>query len=73
MEGKSKLDYLSIFILIILRHLQKKLLPARGGHEYLFTVTGVKKMKWFLSLRRCYFQSRLTEGYEWLVMDPSEK
>ena len=25
-------------------------------NEYLFTVTGVKKMKWFLSLTRCHFQ-----------------
>ena len=27
------------------------------GNEYLFTVTGVKKMKWFLSLTRCHFQA----------------
>ena len=40
-------------------------------NEYLFTVTGVKKMKWFLSLTRCHF--RVTEGHEWLEMAPSEK
>ena len=27
-------------------------------YEYLFTVTGVKKMKWFLSLMRCHFSDR---------------
>ena len=43
------------------------------GNEYLFTVTGVKKMKWFLSLTRCHFQRRVTEGHEWLEMAPSEK
>ena len=40
---------------------------------YLFTATGVKKMKWFLSLTRCHFQPRVTEGHEWLEMAPSEK
>ena len=35
-------------------------------NEYLFTVTGVKKMKWFLSLTRCHFQPQVTEGHEWL-------
>ena len=33
-------------------------------NEYLLTVTGVKKMKWFLSLKRCHFQPRVTEGHE---------
>ena len=28
------------------------ILPWLAGNEYLFTVTGVKKMKWFLSLTR---------------------
>ena len=42
-------------------------------NEYLFTVTGVKKMKWFLSLTRCHFQPRVTEGHECLEMAPSEK
>ena len=40
---------------------------------YLFTVTGVKKMKWFLSLTRCHFQPRVIKGHEWLEMAPSEK
>merc|ERR1711951_86203 len=43
------------------------------GNEYLFTVAGVKKMKWFLSLMRCHFQPRVTEGHEWLEMAPSVK
>ena len=43
------------------------------SNEYLFTVTGVKKMKWFLTLTRCHFQPRVTEGHEWLEMAPSEK
>ena len=42
-------------------------------NEYLITVTGVKKMKWFLSLTRFHFQPRVTEGHEWLEMAPSEK
>merc|ERR1711951_147337 len=42
-------------------------------NEYLFTITGVKKMKWSLSLTRCHFQPRVTEGQEWLEMAPSEK
>ena len=41
-------------------------------NEYLFTVTGLKKMKWFLSLKRCHFQPRVTEGHEWLEMAPRE-
>ena len=35
----------------------------KWGNEYLFTVTCVKKMKWFLSLARCHFQPRVTEGH----------
>ena len=35
-----------------------------NGNEYLFTVTGVEKMKWFLSLMMCDFQPRVTEGHE---------
>ena len=50
----------------------KKTMP-KLRNEYLFTVTGVKKMKWFLSLTRCHFQPRVTEGHEWLEMAPSEK
>ena len=49
------------------------LLASQIVNEYLFTVTGVKKMKWFLSLTRCHFQPRVTEGHEWLEMAPSEK
>ena len=41
--------------------------------EYLFTVTGVKKMKWFLSLSRCHFQPRVTEGHAGLEMASSER
>ena len=41
-------------------------------NEYLFTVTGVKKVKWFLSLIRSHFQSRVTEGHEWLGTGSSE-
>ena len=44
----------------------------QGGNEYLITVTGVKKMKCFLSLTRCHFQPRVTEGHKWLEMAPSE-
>ena len=46
---------------------------AVNENEYLFTLTGVKKMKWFLSLTRCHFQPRVTEGHEWLEMAPSVK
>ena len=46
---------------------------VKWRYEYLFTVTVVKKMKWFLSLTRCHFQPRVTEGHEWLEMAPSEK
>ena len=42
-------------------------------NKNLFTVTGVKKMKWFLSLTSCHFQSRVAEGHEWLEMAPSVK
>ena len=50
----------------------KKTVP-KLRNEYLFTVTGVKKIKWFLSLTRCHFEPRVTEGHEWLEMAPSEK
>ena len=43
------------------------------SNQYLFTVTGVKKMKWFLSLTRCHFQPQVTEGHKWLEMAPSVK
>ena len=49
------------------------LLLICAKNEYLFTDTGVKKMKWFLSLTRCHFQPRVTEGPEWLEMAQSEK
>ena len=39
-----------------------------GKNKYLFTVTGVKKMRWFLSLSRCHFQPKVTKGHEWLEM-----
>ena len=42
-------------------------------HEYLFTVTSVKKMKWFLSLTRCHFQPQVTKSHEWLEKAPSVK
>ena len=42
-------------------------------NEYLLTVTGLKKMKWFLSFRRCHFQPRVTQGHKWLEMAPSLK
>ena len=47
-------------------YLQKKdnFLRVRNVNEYLFTVTGVEKMKWFLSLMMCDFQPRVTEGHE---------
>ena len=32
-----------------------------------------QKMKWFLSLTRCHFKPRVTEGHEWLEMAPSVK
>ena len=48
-------------------------LLVRKVNEYLFTVTGVEKMKWFLSLMMCDFQPRVTEGHEWLEMAPSEE
>ena len=38
-------------------------------NEYLFTVTGVKKIKWFLSLTTHI----VTEGHEWLEMVLCEK
>ena len=41
-------------------------------NEYLFTVTGVKKMKLFLSLTKAHFQPRATEGHEWLEMHGTE-
>ena len=39
-------------------------------NEFLFTVTGVKKMIWFWPLTRCHFQPRVTEGHKWLEMAP---
>ena len=42
-------------------------------YEYLFTVIGVKKMKWFLSLTRCHLQPRVTQGHEWMEMALSVK
>ena len=51
----------------------RKIRVAELPNEYLFTVTGVKKMKWFLSVTRCHLQPRVTEGHEWLEMAPSEK
>ena len=46
---------------------------SQSDNEYLFTVTVVKKMKWFLSLTRCHFQPRVTAGHEWLEMTLSVK
>ena len=46
-------------------------LRVRKVNEYLFTVTGVEKMKWFLSLMMCDFQPRVTGGDEWLEMAPT--
>ena len=42
-------------------------------YEYLFTVTGVKKIKWYLSLMRCHFQPRVTKGHPWLEIAPGKK
>ena len=54
--------------------LGKSLSPIVGfDYEYLFTVNGVKKMKWFLSLMRCHFHPRVTEGHKWLEKALSEK
>ena len=60
-----------------------EVITFNGWHNYpsenenLLTVIGVNKMKWFLSLKRCHFQPRVTlrvtEGHEWLEMAPSEK
>ena len=48
--------------------------PGRKAcQEFLFTVTGVKKMKWFLSLTRCHFQPRVTEYHYQLEMAMNEK
>ena len=48
--------------------------PKTGSHnEHLFTVTGVRKMKWFLPLARCCFQQQVNEGHEWQEMAQSEK
>ena len=41
-------------------------------NECSFNDTGVKKMKWFLSLTRCHFQPPVTKGYKWLEMAPRE-
>ena len=58
-------------ILQLARYLKKKDILKR--YEYLFTVTGVKKIKLFLSLTRRHFQPRVTEGHEWLEIAPSVK
>ena len=44
-----------------------------NSNEYLFTVTGVKKMKWFLSVKRYHFQPQETEAHEWIEMAPIVK
>ena len=44
-----------------------------NSNEYLFTVTSVKKMKWFLSVKRYHFQPQVTEAHEWIEMAPIVK
>ena len=68
-------DTLRQFLLSVIVPLGRDFFSAKfqQQNEYLFTVTGVEKMKWFSSLTRCHFQPRVTEGHEWLEMAPSEK
>ena len=55
-----------LLVWVLLLYEQFKPLPPEI-YEYLSTITGVKQMKWFLSLTRCHFQPRVTEGHECTV------
>ena len=51
----GEMNFFLMFEKLVVRKYETK-----WGNEYLFRVTGVKKMKWFLSLTRCHFQPRVT-------------
>ena len=63
---KKILNFSAVFLTAV------KLMKYRN--YYLFAVTGVKKMKWFLSLmRRCHFQPLVTYCHSCLEMAPGER